>query len=108
MPGLFPVVRVGAIPGDQVADHLGVLATGRNGLEGGLGEPHRVALEERGGIERADKLTRIHAVAVVHHAAELLAHFDRKLRQARRDEARVIGLDLVINVIGALVEPRVA
>ena len=43
-------------------------------------------------------------VAVVHQPAELLAHVDGHLRLARRDEARVVGLDLVINVVGALVE----
>jgi len=53
-------------------------------------------------------LPRIHAVAVVHQAAELFPHLNGKLRQAGRDQPRVIRLDLVINVIRALVELRVA
>ena len=42
LPGLLPVVGVLAVPGEHVADALGVLALGGNALQAGLDDLHRV------------------------------------------------------------------
>ena len=44
------------------------------------------------------------AIAVIHQPAELLAQRDHDVRHARGDQAGVVGLDLVVDCPGAVVE----
>ena len=105
-PALFPVFRVLGVPGEAVAHHLGVAASGRYAGESLLDHLDAVGLEKCRGVHRAHELAGVESVAVVHDPAELLAERDDLVETAWRDESGEVGLDLVVDVVRAGVELR--
>ncbi|MCX6903128.1 MAG: hypothetical protein NTW03_06540, partial [Verrucomicrobia bacterium] len=104
LPGVLPVVRIGLIPGEQIAHHLRILAVRRDGRQRLLHDLHRIAFKKRHCIHRAHELPGIDAIAVIHQPPKLFAQVNGGLHHPGRNQARIIRLDLVINVVGTLVE----
>ena len=106
LPARRPVLRVLPVPRAHVAHHLRVVALRGDGRKARVEERVDVVREERLRVQGADELAGPYAVAVVHQPSEDVAEADRLLRAARRDDAGVVRLDLVVDVVRALVEPR--
>ena len=104
LPARLPVVGNLLFPLQKVANHFRVSAPFRNRLERLLDNLNDVRFKKRFGVHRANELARVHAVPVVHETAEFLAHTDRVVRKAGRNEAGKVRLDLIVDVVGAMAE----
>ncbi len=110
LPGLGPVVRILGVPAQHVADALVVLALRGDAAETRFDDLDDIRLEERLAVHAGNELTAVKTVAIVHQPPEFLAQLDRHIRHPRRDQAGVIRLDLIVDVVGVLVElgmPRI-
>ena len=109
LPCLLPVIRILPCTMAIVSRmHSAYWLSCGNALQSGFDDLHGIVFEKGFGIHAADELAAVETVAVVHQPSELLAQLDRHVRHARRDQAGVVRFDLVVDIVGMLVELRMS
>ena len=81
------------------AHHLRVARFCRDAAKRGLDSLHAVGLKIGDCVKRANELSGVESVAVVHYAPELLAELHRTPGHAWNEDAGEVGLDLVVDVV---------